>query len=1013
MAAQDSGDVTRFDIGSADEIATCTSCHMGGGPYEIDRNGNRYDEFYAAHRDEIEAGLHGRWNGDYYRYELEDIAAAPFTMAQDLMGGDPSPALGHPRMHDWTESGVLEAECLTCHLDPYENRLQTANGVAAQNYSPRLKIFMIVKMNEARDDYADILALSVGRYPDASEVPEGYEVFSIDRYSSPLDPADAFQGNRFYAAPNSPVASTRDSVKVPMVEGGKPDEAGGTSGFKMHNAYDPNTRWVTAANGDKVWGSRKFLGYYFKYAATGALMGLDLDGDGVPLAYVKLVKKDGVSLSDLPKDVQNYFDVQTYYDPDDLALFGANDGTAAPMLASTDTGDHKWDLICGRCHVAFRDPVNQGLYIRPDVMGMKADVPKRATFWKMDYTGAEDYDRLVQDVADAKKSPGELAGYDVHAARGVECIDCHAVKAQDPAAPDHNFGKGIDTGGTVRNDLDFSTVKVCRDCHNEDAMVLAHRDNFGSESVVDTHFEHVSCEGCHIPVKRYWPFRAFDYSLGYAYNFDSRYMPNPADPGNVNGAVPFSVFSPLGIEDPQPGYYAAAPFYGIGGLQWVGQSNPLYGIDMVTSITYFDPNGPDPMEAMQRSLAGDTPEFGGDRPLDPYAMFYNLMTDMDGDVAIPLPDEDGNFDPDDIREFFATANGKNYFEMTPVLYQKPDRDGKIKLYPGNPVAVATWVDYDETDRSSMRILAPRELNSILAGAVSRELMPGSSQIGMVLINSTVTRDETGAITDYDPATIVWDDSFDLYPEISNETELDLVRGALEMVLAKEDAYAGLEGRQHHLKLAIVAHYFSITHNVLPASEALGAPKDYDPLGGVDPETGMPIPAPGNVEAGKTRQCVDCHATPPTETSPPMPIYGGDPDVAMNARLSNRRVVFLPWAIAGFDDLVAEGKIFVEDEIATYVGAMDGNGDGDTDDTSPDFSHVVPGGGGMVIPADFIGSTQGRIVEHTVEGAEAFARLAGLTPVLPGEEPVVPEEPDGGESGGSGSTGCFLQTLMDW
>ena len=1005
MAAQNNEDVTRFDIGSADEIATCTSCHMGGGPYEIDRNGNRYDEFYAANKDRIAAGDFGVFNGDYYRYEIEDIAAAPFYMARDMMGGGPSPALSAPKLHDWSESGVLEAECLTCHLDPYKNRLRTADGVYAQNYSPRLRVFVIAKMNEAGDDYDDILAISFGRYPEPSEIPEGYEVVALDRYSGPLD--GTYEPGRFYSALNSPVGTTRDSVKAPILEGGRPDEAGGTNGFKMHNAYSPAVNVVTAANGDKVWGSRKFLGYYFRYAATGGLMGLDLDGDGVPLAYVKLVKKEGVALSDVPSRVQNYFEARTYYDPDDLDLLAATGGTKAPILASHDTGSHKWDLVCARCHVAFQDPVNGGLYFRPDIMGMKADIPKRGTYWKMDYTGAENYELLLQEIEEGKKSEAELAGYDVHAARGVECVDCHTTKSEGPAAPDHNFGKGIDTGGTVRNDLDFHKVKVCRDCHGIDAMKLAHRENFGSEALVEDHFERVACETCHIPYKKYWPFRAFDYSMGFTYNFDSRYMPNPQDPGDVNGMTPFSAFAAFGIQDPQPGYYAAAPFYGIGGLQWAGQSNPLYGMDVVTSIAYFDPRGPDALVAGKLRLEGKDPGFGN-RPLDPYAMFYTMMTDMDGAVTVPLLAPDAS--PEEIQEAFAqfasSANGKSYFEFTPVLYKKPDRDGKIKIYPGNPVVALTWIDYEPSDPASMRVLAPRQLNSILAGAVSREVMPGRHQIGVVLINSDVSRDETGAITGVnDPATVIWDDNFDLRPEISNETELDQVRSALEIVLAKEDRYAGQSGRAHHLRLAIVAHYFSISHNVLPASQALGAPKDYDGLGGIDPATGMPLPPPGNVAAGKTRQCVDCHAQGGN------PVYGGDPDVAMNARLSNRRVTFVPWTIENFDELVRKGKIWVEPETG-YVHPIDVNGDGDTDDVSPDFSMVKPDGTGMVVPGDLIGATQAEILEHTDEAAEAFARLAGLTPVEPGEEPQTGEtaEPPPAEAGGTGSTGCFLQTL---
>jgi hypothetical protein len=603
-------------------------------------------------------------------------------------------------------------------------------------------------------------------------------------------------------------------------------------------------------------------------------------------------------------------------------------------------------------------------------------------------------------VERGEKSPGELAGWDVHAARGVECVDCHASQAEDLQAPDHNFGKGIDTGGTVRNDLDFAKVKVCRDCHAESSMIPRHGAIFGDGDLIVRHFEAVACESCHVPNKRYWAFRTFDYTMGFSYNFDSRFMPNPSDPGNLAQMQPFSAFAPFGITDPQPGYYAAAPFYGIGGLQWAGQSNPLYGMDVVTGIAYFDPKGPDTMEAMQRIMQGKPAEFvpfneQGQplRPMDPYAMFYNMMTDPDGHADTTSPEG-----------FLSSAGGSSYFNLTPVLYQKPDRNGKLKLYPGNPVAEVTWVDFDPADPASMKVLYARELNPILAGAVSRVTPMGSSQVGMVLINSAFERDpQTGAITVLDESTLIWDDNFDLRPEISNEVELDQVRSAIELVLAKEDEYAGAGGREHHLKLAVVAHNFTISHNVLPKSQALGQRKDYDPLGGVDPATGMPLTPPGNVKAGRTKQCVDCHAEGP-----------GDMDVMMNARLSNRRVTFVPWTIENFEGLVAAGKIWVEPEIG-YIHPIDGNGDGDTNDVAPDFSRWQPDGSGLVAPGDYLGATQAEIIEHTEEAAAAFARLAGLTPSHPGEgsdEVSNPADP-GAYQPESRSSSCFIDTVRGW
>ena len=118
--------------------------------------GAKRDPIYAAYKDEIAEGLWGNLSGDYYRYDLTSISSAPFNFMVDQMGGTPSPSLSKPVMHDWEESGVLEAECLMCHTDPLQNRLTTHDGVQVQNYSPMLKAFLIAKINGAGDDYEDI-----------------------------------------------------------------------------------------------------------------------------------------------------------------------------------------------------------------------------------------------------------------------------------------------------------------------------------------------------------------------------------------------------------------------------------------------------------------------------------------------------------------------------------------------------------------------------------------------------------------------------------------------------------------------------------------------------------------------------------------------------------------------------------------------------------------------------------------------------------------------------------------
>ncbi len=62
----------------------CGSCHPGGGGLEYDRDGKRYDQNLREHPD-----LRDSLDGDYYH-------------------------------SNWDKSGVVEADCLLCHLAPYD-----------------------------------------------------------------------------------------------------------------------------------------------------------------------------------------------------------------------------------------------------------------------------------------------------------------------------------------------------------------------------------------------------------------------------------------------------------------------------------------------------------------------------------------------------------------------------------------------------------------------------------------------------------------------------------------------------------------------------------------------------------------------------------------------------------------------------------------------------------------------------------------------------------------------------
>ena len=92
---------------------------------------------------------------------------------------------------------------------------------------------------------------------------------------------------------------------------------------------------------------------------------------------------------------------------------------------------------------------------------------------------------------------------DVHIAKGLKCVDCHVAgsMASDPRITGkevHQFGKGDDPSGWVRNDLD-NTMRTCDDCHTSgylNAPVAKHT------WLPDLHLDKLSCQACHIPQRK-------------------------------------------------------------------------------------------------------------------------------------------------------------------------------------------------------------------------------------------------------------------------------------------------------------------------------------------------------------------------------------------------------------------------------------------------------------------------------------------------------------------------------
>jgi hypothetical protein len=99
-----------------------------------------------------------------------------------------------------------------------------------------------------------------------------------------------------------------------------------------------------------------------------------------------------------------------------------------------------------------------------------------------------------------KRGASFTARTDVHIMAGMRCVDCHAAgsKAADPRIRGeeiHQFGKGDDPSGAVRNDLD-NTVRSCGDCHLigwRNAPIAEHN------WLPPLHMAKLSCQACHIP----------------------------------------------------------------------------------------------------------------------------------------------------------------------------------------------------------------------------------------------------------------------------------------------------------------------------------------------------------------------------------------------------------------------------------------------------------------------------------------------------------------------------------
>lgn len=99
-----------------------------------------------------------------------------------------------------------------------------------------------------------------------------------------------------------------------------------------------------------------------------------------------------------------------------------------------------------------------------------------------------------------KRGANYDARTDVHLRAGLKCVDCHpsGSRAMDPRINEremHQFAKGDDPGGKVRDDLD-NTITSCNHCHTTGYMGAPVARHTWLPAL---HLDRIACQTCHIP----------------------------------------------------------------------------------------------------------------------------------------------------------------------------------------------------------------------------------------------------------------------------------------------------------------------------------------------------------------------------------------------------------------------------------------------------------------------------------------------------------------------------------
>jgi len=158
------------DLGAADHIMRCDGCHAGGGWMEKDRNGNRYDEVDIATVDMLD--------GDYYSRNTN--AGSDAIDSHDHTDHD----MGGIAAWDWKKSGVVENDCLMCHVDfdalkVFDPQLNVEGASSAMSHFKTLRGTYLANDAKFRSMNTSILEFLNLKHEDGTQ--EDISVVTFDR----------------------------------------------------------------------------------------------------------------------------------------------------------------------------------------------------------------------------------------------------------------------------------------------------------------------------------------------------------------------------------------------------------------------------------------------------------------------------------------------------------------------------------------------------------------------------------------------------------------------------------------------------------------------------------------------------------------------------------------------------------------------------------------------------------------------------------------------------------------